>query len=111
MKNRPDDKPAAPNEDRMEAFQKKMAALIEKHGFTTIATAIDHEGELIPLAYTVGLADAGLPEIFAFGLPPEAVQQLLNVAANQLKAGQLPLDAPVEKIATLPLVFTHKSEI
>ncbi len=37
-----------------------------------------------PFAYTVGLADAGLPELLITGLPPEPSLDLLNAAAHYM---------------------------
>lgn len=54
--------------------------------------------------YTVGLAEAGLPEIVCFGLPPQDID-LLNAAAALLRKGELPLDTPFAEFTIQPLVF------
>lgn len=83
----------------------KIESLIAKHGHAVIATPIEVGDAQTWMAYTVGLSDAGLPEIAMFGVPQEYAQPILNEAARRLCAGSLPLHAPIAGIATMPLVF------
>lgn len=89
----------------MDGFLEKMEKTIADHGFMVLMTSKEIPEGMLGMFYTVGLHDKGLPEIITFGLPPDAGQSFLNLAAARLIAGELPLDTPIEKIGNLPVVF------
>ena len=70
-----------------------MDATIKKHGHMIIGTETKTH---VPMAYTVGLAEKGLPELVCFGLQPKDIG-LLDGAAELLRKGELPLDMPFTK--------------
>jgi hypothetical protein len=76
-----------------------MDAQIKEFGHIIIGTETKKR---VPMAYTVGLAAAGLPEIVCFGLQPKDVT-LLNGAAELLRKGELPLDTPFTGLTKQPL--------
>lgn len=91
-----------------EAYLEKLAVMIERRGHAVIGTFTQGPGDSdISMAYTVGLAKKGLPEIVVFGVPREAAMPILNSAAALLIAGKLETDVPVSKLASMPLVFKH----
>lgn len=92
-------------QDGMEAYLKKTEDNIRRFGHSVVGTWIETPDGNVNMAYTVGLADAGLPELIVFGLPPEAATPMLNASAERLRQGTLALDAPVEEIGNLPMVF------
>lgn len=79
--------------------------MIREHGIAIVATRTITADGALDMSYTVGLADAGLPEIIAFALPQHTAAIALNNAARRLKAGTLPLDVPLAEIGNLPTVF------
>jgi len=91
----------------VKAFHDNLDEIIKNVGHAVIGTEIDPilPGQFISMAYTVGLADKGLPELVVFSLPMEHAQIILNTAAEMLKAGKLPIDEPVEGIANMPSVL------
>ncbi|MGW0162715.1 DUF4262 domain-containing protein [Mycobacterium sp. NPDC003323] len=56
--------------------------------------AVQYVEDQPPFAYTIGLSDAGLPELLVTGLPPERSMLLLNAAAHYMthKVEPLPGD-------------------
>jgi hypothetical protein len=51
-------------------------------------------------AYTIGLADKGLPEVIMFGLPPKVMHQFLNIVGLKFtKEGVPPLDTDLLDLA------------
>jgi hypothetical protein len=91
--------------DGVAAYLAKLEANIQKFGHTVIATEAEVNGYSIPMAYTVGLADAALKEMVVFGLPPQVALSVLNDAARRARAGTLPLDSAVDDICNFPVVF------
>ena len=79
-------------------------ATIKEYGHMIMGVMPEKGEKHIPFYYTVGLADAGLPEIVCFGLPPKDMS-LLNGAAALLRKGELPLDTPYTGLTKQPLVF------
>ena len=75
---------------RDDDFDAKIDAEVKKSGHIIIMTETEKR---VPMAYTVGLAEAGLPEMVCFGLQPKDMT-LLNDAAALLRKGELPLDTP-----------------
>lgn len=70
----------------------QMMDVIRKHGWAVLGTEFEppHSrriqagmapGQMLPVAYTVGLMHKGLPEFMIFGLPMVHAQQILNDAA------------------------------
>lgn len=90
-----------------EAFMEKLEQNIREYGVAILGTSTDIAGRGVSMTYTIGLADAGLPEIVTFGLPMHVAQVLLNQAAVMLREGKLRLDAAVEELGNLPLVFKN----
>ena len=66
-----------------EAFDATIDADVKKFGHMIIMTETE---ERVPMSYTVGLAEAGLPEMVCFGLQPKDMT-LLNDAAELLRKG------------------------
>jgi hypothetical protein len=77
-----------------DAFDAQIDADVKKFGQGVIGTETE---ERVPMAYTVGLAEADLPEIVCFGLDQKDIG-LLNDVAALLRTGELPLDTPFAKI-------------
>ena len=84
-----------------DAFDTKIDADVKKFGQSIIGTETE---ERVPMAYTVGLAEADLPELVCFGLQPKDIS-LLNDAAALLRKGELPLDTPFGGFTKQLLVF------
>jgi Domain of unknown function (DUF4262) len=91
----------------MDTFLAETEVLIKRYGHTVISTEMENDkGAFIPMAYTAGLSDNGLPEIICFGLPRRAGHILLNDAAELLRKNKLPLDTAIPELAVgFPLVF------
>lgn len=89
----------------MAAFLEKLESHIAAVGHGVIGTGIEIDGRRVSTSYTVGLSDNGLPELVVFGIPAEIAKQILNRAADRLRAGKLQRNVPLDQIATLPLVF------
>lgn len=105
-------------DQRMQQFYAKVRAMVREHGWIVqgvMPTAADPPGT-IPFAYTIGLTDAGLPElIISWPGQPGMARDLLNNAAgghlkDEIQHGQI-LDyvanIPSRAIAADP----HKAEI
>ncbi len=64
-------------------YQKRVARVIHEHGWMVQGVFPRRGDEGLPFAYTIGLTDAGRPELIISGpFPPADVQNLLNVAAQ-----------------------------
>lgn len=88
-----------------EAFRADLERRIKEYGHSVISTSADSPAGEVSLAYTVGLADANLPELMVFGLPAQAACVLLADAARMLREGKLPTDTRIEELASLPTIF------
>jgi len=88
-----------------EALTEKLEDIIQRHGHAVVFTEEITDTARVPMAYTVGLAAAGLAEIVVFGLPSEVSQVLLNDAAQRLRRDELPVDEKIERLASMPVVF------
>ena len=82
-------------------FGAEIEATVKEHGHMIIMTETEKR---VPMAYTVGLAEAGLPELVCFGLQPKDAY-VLNPAADLLRKGELPLDTPFKGFTKQALVF------
>lgn len=83
-------------------FDLHIDEVIKKAGQMIIGTQTE---EGVTMIYTVGLAEADLPEVVCFGLPTTHAG-MLNEVADLLRKGELPLDTPINGISTnLALVF------
>ena len=82
-------------------FGAEIEATVKEHGHMIIMTETEKR---VPMAYTVGLAEAGLPELVCFGLQPKDAD-VLNPAADLLRKGELPLDTPFKGFTKQALVF------
>lgn len=69
--------------------------LIAEYGHAVIAVFPDPERGLPGFAYSVGLQDQGLPEIVLSGIPAAPAQQLVNNAAEILKAEGAPAEGQI----------------
>lgn len=86
-----------------------MEAMIARYGWAVLGVGDD------PLfAYTVGLADKGLPEIIVIGLPMKIAHQFLNELGRRFTStGVPPLDTNIDDLAKgLPaqLIAAPRSE-
>lgn len=70
----------------MQRYFEQLGRLVAEHGW-----AIQGVMSNPPYSYTVGLADAGLPEVVVMGLDPRTSQVVLNDVARNLKNGELVL--------------------
>ncbi len=70
----------------IQRYLARLMGLIAQHGW-----AIQGVMSNPPYSYTVGLADAGLPEVVVMGLDPRTSQVVLNEVARNLKSGALEL--------------------
>lgn len=78
--------------------QRDQDRLIARYGW--MVQAVYGDGDNLPFAYTIGLADKGLPELIVFSLPQKVTQYLLNMMAARLVAGDtLPLGQRLPDIA------------
>jgi hypothetical protein len=71
---------------RVAGYQQRVARLIAEHGWMVQGVfPVEGDGpEVVPFGYTIGLTQAGLPELMISGwLGPEATQRLLNEAARR----------------------------
>lgn len=87
------------------AFWADLEDKIAKSGHAILSTMTTLPIGDVSMAYTIGLADAGLPELLVFGLPPQVALVILNDAAQRLRKGRLPTDTLLTELATLPTVF------
>jgi len=97
----------------------KIESKVREHGIVVIITEKEIKPtpitasfranlvKVVNMAYTVGLADAGLPELITFGLPGETATGILNDSSVHLKENRLPLNVKVNGLANLPLIFKH----
>lgn len=88
-----------------DAFFAKIDQQIAEYGWSVIATGTQLASGEVSMAYTIGLADKGFPEIIVFGLPAHIAQVLLNEAAFRLLKNELPLGVKVDDLANLPTFF------
>ncbi|GLY01051.1 MULTISPECIES: DUF4262 domain-containing protein [Actinoplanes] len=67
-------------------FFQRQSEIIEQFGWAVVHVLpdLDDPDDAMPFAYTVGLTEAGLPELTVAGLPPETGQALLNELATRL---------------------------
>lgn len=74
------------NANRMLA---SLEAMIDRYGWAVQAV---FPGEDSPgFAYSVGMADRGLPDVIVFGLPPEIAQRFVNhVCSEMAEKGKAP---------------------
>ncbi len=85
----------------VKAHFEKMAALIEKHGFTVMGVLSD--GTAPGFAYTVGLSEKGLADVVVLGLDFGTAQQMLSAVAQRHMSKTLTDFNKVEEIATVAL--------
>jgi uncharacterized protein DUF4262 len=82
------DHPGATTED----FLEEVRSTIRRNGW-----AVQYvEDDRIPFSYTVGLHEAGLPELLATGLSPELAARMLNAVARYMAREVVP--APGERV-------------
>lgn len=80
-------------QDRMQAYFQKVAEIVRRDGWMIQGVFPAGPGDGPGFAYTIGLSDAGLPELLMTGnLDHKVLQQLLNSAAaihlkQELKPG------------------------
>ncbi|PPC84368.1 MAG: hypothetical protein CTY35_01820 [Methylotenera sp.] len=89
------------------AFMEKNEALIKEFGFVVISTTTSSEddgGDELAFAYTIGMADKGLPEIMMFGLPPRDMNHMLSNAVNRLISNKMVTGITNEEIAMCPIM-------
>ena len=58
----------------MDAFRDKLEEQIAEYGWAILSTGTETAAGEISMAYTIGLAEKGLPEIVVFGLPQRVAQ-------------------------------------
>jgi hypothetical protein len=78
---------------------------IRQHGFAILDTETVTDAGTLGMAYTIGLADAGFPEILVFGLPHQIAIDMLNDAAAMLQKNVLPINEPVKDTSNALLMF------
>lgn len=94
------------DDDRVDAYLVRCREIIKKYGwmvqgvFPTV-----NEPDDVPFAYTVGLTDAGLPELTVSGLGPEQAMAILNTAAQQHCRQEFTAGSLAEEIAANGVVF------
>ncbi len=66
-----------------DAFFAKIDQQIAEYGWSVIATGTQLASGEVSMAYTIGLADKGFPEIIVFGLPAHIAQVLVNTPATK----------------------------
>jgi len=91
--------------DGHEAVQQRIEDNIREHGVAIIFTRTELAGATLNLAYTIGLADIGCPEVLVFALPAESAHMILNDIARRAREGTLPMNEPLHDLANLPLVL------
>lgn len=89
----------------IDRFLQNLEVKIAEHGFAIITTGTQTSRDMLPMSYTVGLADKSLPELIVFGLPTMSSQAMLNNAAKLLMAGSLKQDTPTDEVANLMVTF------
>lgn len=92
---------------KISAYQAKARELIAEHG-VFLQGVFPNPGEVGPtFVYTVGLHEAGHPEIIEFGLPYKVAGPILNDLAAQIRAGKVfwPYLEYLEVVADYPVIF------
>lgn len=59
------------NRNELKRVLQQKEGSINKAGHCVLNTRVEHGNYEIPLAYSVGLSYAGLPELLVFRLPPD----------------------------------------
>ena len=83
---------------RIASYLAKQEVIIEKHGHAVQMVFADPESESPPMAYSIGLAQQGMPELIVFGIPPPHVGRILNDAIAAFKAKTMVFDEPCYSI-------------
>lgn len=85
------DHPGATTEDYLQVLR----TTIRKNGW-----AVQYvEDDRIPFAYTVGLHEAGLPELLATGLTPELAWRILNAVARYIAGEVIPAPGDLVRLS------------
>lgn len=102
--------PGCKDPDWLRSYGVKVREIIDRVGW--MVQGVFGEGEP-PFAYTVGLTEKQMPELYIFGLPPEVAARTLNDAAQQMLDRGEPFvdDEVVEKVLTIPLVARAASSL
>jgi hypothetical protein len=88
---------------RLDAYDLLCLGKIAKFGWV-IQGVLPRQGDKdIPFAYTVGLTEAGLPELVISGLPVGTAQSILNTAARQSLETSLRPGQALTDVASVPL--------
>ncbi|PKM46855.1 MAG: hypothetical protein CVV05_00115 [Gammaproteobacteria bacterium HGW-Gammaproteobacteria-1] len=91
--------------DGHEAVQQKIEDNIREHGVAIIFTQTEAAETILNLAYTIGLADIGHPEVLVFALPAESAHMILNDIATRAREVALPMNERLDDLANLPLIL------
>lgn len=87
---------------RMLAYTTRVRELVGKDGWMVQGVFPTEPGD-VWLAYTVGLTDAGLPELFMAGLSGGQLHGLLNALAARHIAREIVAGATVRGVGSVPL--------
>lgn len=91
-----------PSQQRLNEYMNRIKAIIQKHGWM-VQGVFSSEGEEPAHCYTIGLTDAGLPELVVSGnMAHQTAMQILNAAAKQHLAKEIMPGDVVNDIANLP---------
>lgn len=89
--------------DERDAYLRRVRAAIRADGWTVIALMVGDTGLW---AYTVGLTEAGLPELCVAGVAPNSVRDLLDGVAKQSLAAELVAGQRVSGCGSVVAEFT-----
>lgn len=84
---------------------KKIEDAIRENGVCIIFTRGDVAGTMLNMAYTIGLADIGHPEVFVFALSAESAHGILNDVAKRAREGALLVNERLLELASMPITL------
>lgn len=90
-----------PTDKQIKDYLDLVRAQIKEHGWIILGVFPVDKDDL-GFAYTVGLTEAGLPELVLSGAWNEQAQQLLNIAGEQHCRTEIKAGDTVEDIANVP---------
>ena len=99
-------RPKALAADLAEA-RRQIDARVQSRGWVVIMVPPERATEPA-LAYTVGLRDRALPEVFMTGLPLEVMEQALSLLARRVLDGEsFAPETPIDRILQVPVMLRH----
>jgi hypothetical protein len=89
------------SQEALREIEDQLNEIIKRVGYAVMMGAhVTPQGFQVPLCYTVGLAEQGLPEIVMLGMPHELARQSINNAVNLMQDDKLKCSVRQAKVLT-----------